>query len=170
MASDLHIHTTASDGRLSPQEVVQLAIKNNLKYIAITDHAVSYTHLGKKGVAITLIEPREYRQLKLIERLAKTKLVRKQLPSSADILERQREIIKTRLLKTLENNNFADYHTIVSDLTVDYDLIDVAAAALKLSVEGFKEKEDVYKRQLAETGIYGEGNRRHINPISCSDA
>ncbi|WIW69683.1 PHP domain-containing protein [Anaerosinus gibii] len=38
MASDLHIHTIASDGRLSPQEVVQLAIKNNLKYIAITDH------------------------------------------------------------------------------------------------------------------------------------
>ena len=107
---------------------------------------------GKKGVAITFIEPREYRQLKLIERLAKTKLVRKQLPSSADILERQREIIKTRLLKTLENNNFADYHTIVSDLTVDYDLIDVAAAALKLSVEGFKEKEEEPISKIENTG------------------
>ena len=38
MASDLHIHTSASDGRLSPQEIVLLAIKNKLKYIAITDH------------------------------------------------------------------------------------------------------------------------------------
>jgi ATP-dependent RNA helicase DeaD len=96
-------------------------------------------------VAITFIDPREYRQLKSIERLTKTKIVRRQLPSSADILERQRELIKERLIKTLSNNKFAEYHTIVSDVAADgdYDFVDVAAAALKLSVEGFKEKEDV---------------------------
>lgn len=133
-------------------------ITHVVNYDIPQDHE-SYVHrigrtgrAGKKGVAITFIEPREYRQLKLIERLAKTKLVRKQLPSSADILERQREIIKTRLLKTLENNKFADYHTIVSDLTVDYDLIDVAAAALKLSVEGFKEKEEEPVSKIENTG------------------
>ena len=100
---------------------------------------------GKTGVAITFIDPREYRQLKSIERLTKTKIVRRQLPSSADILERQRELIKERLIKTLSNNKFAEYHTIVSDVAADgdYDFVDVAAAALKLSVEGFKEKEDV---------------------------
>jgi len=36
--ADLHIHTTASDGLLSPQEVVQWAHKKNLKAIGITDH------------------------------------------------------------------------------------------------------------------------------------
>jgi predicted metal-dependent phosphoesterase TrpH len=35
---DLHIHTTASDGRLSPQEVVDHAISMGLTHIAITDH------------------------------------------------------------------------------------------------------------------------------------
>ena len=35
---DMHIHTTASDGKLTPIEVVELAIKKNLKGIAITDH------------------------------------------------------------------------------------------------------------------------------------
>ena len=35
---DLHIHTTASDGTLSPKEVIALAHKLNLKAIAITDH------------------------------------------------------------------------------------------------------------------------------------
>ena len=35
---DLHIHTTASDGTLTPSEVVAHAIKLNLKAIAITDH------------------------------------------------------------------------------------------------------------------------------------
>ncbi|MBS3097312.1 PHP domain-containing protein [Candidatus Woesearchaeota archaeon] len=35
---DLHIHTNASDGELSPEEVVDEAIKQNLKAVAITDH------------------------------------------------------------------------------------------------------------------------------------
>lgn len=35
---DLHIHTTASDGTLSPKEVVDLAIETGLSTIAITDH------------------------------------------------------------------------------------------------------------------------------------
>lgn len=123
-------------------------ITHVINYDIPQDHE-SYVHrigrtgrAGKKGVAVTFIEPREYRQLKLIERLAKTRILRKQLPSSADILERQRELVKERLLKTLENNKFADYHTIISDLSADYDTVDIAAAALKLSVEGFKDKEE----------------------------
>jgi predicted metal-dependent phosphoesterase TrpH len=35
---DLHIHTTASDGVLSPGEVVRVAIDKGLEAIAITDH------------------------------------------------------------------------------------------------------------------------------------
>ncbi|MBE7017928.1 MAG: PHP domain-containing protein [Ruminococcaceae bacterium] len=35
---DLHIHTTASDGSLSPSEAVALAAKAGMKAIAITDH------------------------------------------------------------------------------------------------------------------------------------
>ena len=35
---DLHLHTTASDGRLTPGETVTLAIERGLRVIAITDH------------------------------------------------------------------------------------------------------------------------------------
>src|SRR5512143_2697284 len=35
---DLHIHTTASDGAYSPEEVVRLAWRHGLIHIAITDH------------------------------------------------------------------------------------------------------------------------------------
>ena len=38
MKADLHLHTTASDGRLEPKEIVSLAIKVGLDVIAITDH------------------------------------------------------------------------------------------------------------------------------------
>jgi predicted metal-dependent phosphoesterase TrpH len=35
---DLHIHSTASDGRLTPSEVVREAAKKGLSFIALTDH------------------------------------------------------------------------------------------------------------------------------------
>lgn len=35
---DLHVHSCASDGTLTPTEVVELAKKTNLKAIALTDH------------------------------------------------------------------------------------------------------------------------------------
>ncbi|WP_312520784.1 PHP domain-containing protein [Anaerospora sp.] len=38
MTADLHIHTTASDGRLTPWEVVTRASEKGLQFIAITDH------------------------------------------------------------------------------------------------------------------------------------
>jgi len=35
---DFHTHTTASDGILTPKEMVQVAFKNGVIYLAITDH------------------------------------------------------------------------------------------------------------------------------------
>jgi len=38
MGIDLHAHTTASDGSLSPRELVELAAKRGLSAVAVTDH------------------------------------------------------------------------------------------------------------------------------------
>jgi predicted metal-dependent phosphoesterase TrpH len=38
MLIDLHTHTTASDGRLSPSELVRYAREKDLRVIAVTDH------------------------------------------------------------------------------------------------------------------------------------
>ncbi len=35
---DFHLHTTASDGRLSPEKLVEMASQNSMDIIAITDH------------------------------------------------------------------------------------------------------------------------------------
>ena len=35
---DLHVHSTASDGKLSPREVIELAKNEGLSVIALTDH------------------------------------------------------------------------------------------------------------------------------------
>lgn len=36
--ADFHVHTSSSDGLLSPKEAVYRAYKNNVKYLSITDH------------------------------------------------------------------------------------------------------------------------------------
>jgi ATP-dependent RNA helicase DeaD len=95
---------------------------------------------GRKGVAITFIEPREFRQLKEIEKLTNTRIIRGQLPSTADVLERQREALKGRLVYVMEQGDYTAYHDVVADLSADYDGLDIAAAALKLLLEGFREK------------------------------
>lgn len=38
MYADLHIHSTASDGTLMPEEIVELALKKDLSVISLTDH------------------------------------------------------------------------------------------------------------------------------------
>ena len=35
---DLHLHTTASDGRLTPRELVDLAAASGVRVMAVTDH------------------------------------------------------------------------------------------------------------------------------------
>lgn len=52
---DLHIHSNLSDGLLSPEEIVQLSLKNNCNKISITDHELinDYSHLEQKyGILI----------------------------------------------------------------------------------------------------------------------
>jgi ATP-dependent RNA helicase DeaD len=118
---------------------------------------------GKKGVAITFIQPREYRQLKLIEKEVKTRILRRQLPSPADILERQTELIKVQLAKTIARGGFDAYSGIVAELAADYDPIDLAAAALKLFQEGYKEQADSEKAQFGNTGAEPGMVRLFIN-------
>ena len=35
---DLHMHTTISDGKLTPKEIIDEAVKNGVTTMSITDH------------------------------------------------------------------------------------------------------------------------------------
>jgi len=57
---DLHIHSTASDGRLSPAEVVHKSVERGLTIIAIADHDTV------DGIAPALTAAKAFPQLKVI--------------------------------------------------------------------------------------------------------
>lgn len=47
--ADLHIHSNYSDGKLLPEEIVNLSVKRNIKCISITDHdTVDSQYIAKK--------------------------------------------------------------------------------------------------------------------------
>lgn len=49
---DLHIHTSISDGKYSPREIVNIACKNGLTHIAITDHdAIDGVEMARTAAA-----------------------------------------------------------------------------------------------------------------------
>ena len=52
MASDLHTHTSFSDGKLSPEELLAAAKEAGLSYIAVTDHDTvdGIRHLYEQGL------------------------------------------------------------------------------------------------------------------------
>ncbi|WP_031514490.1 DEAD/DEAH box helicase [Desulfofalx alkaliphila] len=90
---------------------------------------------GRSGVAITIITPKDYRQLRTIERLTGTKIKRGKLPSAEDLAEIQREAVIKRMQQIIENGGLTFYRSIAESLAEEYTPMDVAAAALRLSLD-----------------------------------
>ena len=116
-----------------------LDIKNVSHVInyGIPQNSDSYVHrigrtarAGKSGIAITLITPREYKQLRLIERTAKTSIDRKRLPSQADVLKVKEGNIARDIANIIRDNRHAAYVETVKELAESFAFGDIAAAAL----------------------------------------
>ncbi|MBP8252907.1 MAG: DEAD/DEAH box helicase [Herpetosiphon sp.] len=91
---------------------------------------------GRSGVAITLVTPRERRQLKTIERLTSSPVQRMRLPTIADVVARRREAFKDTLRELIERHNeeggLEQYVIVAEDLAQEYSPTELAAAAFKL--------------------------------------
>ena len=99
---------------------------------------------GREGVAITLVEPRQHRLLKTIERTTKQSISVETLPTVADLRSRRLELTRSALHETLLEEDYEQYRVVVDTLTDDFDLMQVALAAVKLAHEagGSVEAED----------------------------
>ncbi|MEJ2696674.1 MAG: DEAD/DEAH box helicase [Candidatus Sulfobium sp.] len=88
---------------------------------------------GRAGIAVTFVTPREYRQLQTIERVARTKLSRKEIPSAADVKKARQRIIKESLTKMIADNRHKMYLGAVRELADVLAADEIAAAALSIA-------------------------------------
>ncbi len=88
---------------------------------------------GRQGVAITFVNPRELRILKIIERVTGANIRREEVPTAAEAEQREAELLGSRLSETLGNGGGGRYRPVVERLLLEnHDPIDLAAAALEM--------------------------------------
>ena len=90
---------------------------------------------GREGVAITLVEPREHRQLRNIEQLTRQKIAVETVPTVSDLRARRLEITRSTIMETLVEGDFEAFRGVVESLAAEHDILDVAAAAVKAAHE-----------------------------------
>jgi ATP-dependent RNA helicase DeaD len=90
---------------------------------------------GRSGVAITLAEPREHRQLRNIEHLTRQKIAMEAVPTVMDLRARRLEATRAAIQEVLMAGDLDGYRVVVEALSGEYDLMDIATAAVRVAHE-----------------------------------
>ena len=90
---------------------------------------------GRQGVAITLAEPREHRLLKNIEQVTKQKITVEKVPTVADLVARRLDLTRANLREAILEDELDRFRVVVETLSDEFDLVQVALAAVKLAHE-----------------------------------
>jgi ATP-dependent RNA helicase DeaD len=90
---------------------------------------------GAEGVAITLAEPRESRMLANIERHTRQKIRVEPVPTVLDLRAKRMEATRNAIRSAAEDGGLEQWRTLVESLGEEIDLVDIAAAAVKLAHE-----------------------------------
>jgi len=100
---------------------------------------------GREGVAITLAEPREHRMLKAVERITGQRITTQKIPTVADLHARRMELTRAAVQENLLGGDLERFRAVVEALTDEFDIVDVALAAVKVAHElsGGVDDEDI---------------------------
>lgn len=128
----------------------------------VPDDPDSYVHrigrtgrAGREGEAITLVSPREIRQLRFIERMIGKRIRMMRVPSIADVEERRRQAFKATIVEALKGDGLDPYLMLVEELADEYDPAEIAAAAIKLATGGATATTEVKRRN--DHAMAGDG-------------
>jgi ATP-dependent RNA helicase DeaD len=110
---------------------------------------------GREGVAITLAEPREHRMLKTIERATRRRIPVERLPTVADLQARRLELTRAALRESLLEDDLERFRAVVEPLADEFDVMEVALAAVKLAHESCGATSDEAEIPEAVTGSSG---------------
>ncbi|SFR69111.1 PHP domain-containing protein [Anaeromicropila populeti] len=178
---DLHVHSNISDGTFPPEDLVKLAVENNLAAFALTDHdtisgiapAAAFAEKFKKeGTDIQVIpgvelsvgyKNRDIHILGLLINEQNSLLI-----STLNELQKERE---NRNLKMIANFNSVDIPITIEDLTqyAEAAVITRAHFAKYLIEHGYvKTSNEAFDRYLKEDGPFYV-NRHFISPEDAID-
>jgi len=90
---------------------------------------------GREGTAITLVEPREHRMLRTIERAIGQQITIEKLPTVGDLRTRRLEVTRAALRESLLADDLDTFRAVVEPLGEEFNLYEVALAAIKLAHE-----------------------------------
>ena len=90
---------------------------------------------GREGVAISLVEPREHRAMKAIQRHTGRRMQIDKVPTVADLRARRLGMLRASMRELLlaEDDDLDTFRTVVESLGEEFDPIEIALAALKLA-------------------------------------
>jgi ATP-dependent RNA helicase DeaD len=98
---------------------------------------------GREGTAITLMEPREHRHLRSIENITKQRIEVCRLPTVADLRAKRLELTRAALRERVLQGDLEDVRVVIESLAEEFDVLDVAAAALKLAQASAHPREEM---------------------------
>ncbi len=96
---------------------------------------------GKAGIAIMFVTPREYRELRLIEKIAKTKISREKLPSSKEAMEARQQSILDNITSVIGKGAHGNFIPAAEKLLEEYDPKECLAAVMSMAFSGIAEHE-----------------------------
>jgi ATP-dependent RNA helicase DeaD len=88
---------------------------------------------GREGVAITFAEPREHRLLRSIESLTRQRITVAQLPTVLDVRAKKLELTRGAIREAIVAADLDRYRVVVEALSAEFDVMDIAAAAVHLA-------------------------------------
>jgi ATP-dependent RNA helicase DeaD len=96
-------------------------------------HRIGRTgRVGREGVAITLVDPREQRMLRQIESVTKQKIEIVALPTAAALREKRLDATRVALQARVAAGGLDQVRAFVATLAHDVDVLDIAAAAVAM--------------------------------------
>jgi ATP-dependent RNA helicase DeaD len=127
----------ATDVAARGLDVAQLSHVFNYDLPSAADaylHRIGRTgRAGREGTAITLMEPREHRHIRSLESVTKQKIEVHQLPTVADLRAKRLELTRASLRERLVQGNLDEVRVVVESLAEEFDVVDIAAAAVTLA-------------------------------------
>jgi len=126
---------------------------------------------GREGVALTLLDPRELPQLRIIERVTKQRIPLLPIPSVAELQTKRRERIRQSLREFITAGGLDEYLSLIGPLGSEFTAEEVALAAVKLAMmvlHSAREEEEIPAPAAPRSGPGQDSRNRGSERLASS--